>query len=443
MRDEEVGINEGINEGINGDSLTWNNQTNEYHSKNLCRYEYKNMQHHQTIWYISIYPPKWSLHGSGASGVWSYTKNLITHLPKEIQDDVVVFCDYDNTHPKDEYQEWNIYIDRCRTRKWIIWFVSQIISNLKKYPNLKQIHIQHEFNMFGSIWTIPFVWFLLLFIKIKWIKNIITFHWLSSPDIIDKQYCEINLLPWYLPAWVIRFCFLIFYGVAKYMLDKVIVHEDYFVHILLKKYWYKKENISMIHHGIEKINSTMNKSEARAKLWIPEDKKVLLYFGFLAGYKWVWLLLDGFEKMDDSYHLILAWWVPKRTAKDPKFMDRYNKLESRISWISNITRIWFVPDEDIQTIYMASDLLVIPYIYMLAASWPMSLSIAYWLPFVISEPFEPVISHKDIIFELNGHSLAEHIEDNIWSDKNNSYIKDLQQTRSRAKIAKETSKLYI
>ena len=124
-------------------------------------------------------------------------------------------------------------------------------------------------------------------------------------------------------------------------------------------------------------------------------------------------------------------------------MERYSKLESRISWISNITRIWFVPDEDIQTIYMASDLLVIPYIYMLAASWPMSLSIAYWLPFVISEPFEPVISHKDIIFELNWHSLAQHIKDNIWSDKNDLYIKYLQQNRSRSKIAKQTSKLYI
>lgn len=410
----------------------------------MIKQKYMKSSNNQTIWYISIYPPKWSLHGSWASWVWSYTKNLITNLPQNIQENLVVFCDYEAiANPKDEYPEWNIYIDRCRTRKWIYSFVSQIISNLKKYPKLKTIHIQHEFNMFGRIWTIWFVRVLLLLLKIKWIKTIVTFHWLSSLEIIDKEYCKINLLPRYLPYRVIKICFFIFYWISNYMINSVIVHEEYFAKVLTDEYWYSKDKVQVIHHWIETIETTIDKSQARDKLWIPQDKKVLLYFWFLAWYKWVEILLDSFEELDKDYHLILAWWVPKRTAKDPKFMERYNKLESRISWISNITRIWFVPDEDIQTIYMASDLLVIPYIYMLAASWPMSLSIAYWLPFVISEPFEPVISHKDIIFKLNGHSLAEHIEDNIWSDKNNSYIKDLQQNRSRSKIAKQTSKLYI
>ena len=403
------------------------------------------MDSDKTIWYISIYPPKWSLHGSWASWVWSYTKNLVTNLSEKIQKEIVIFCDYEAiVNPKDKYQEWNIYIDRCRTRKWVYSFVSQIIHNLQKYPKLKTIHIQHEFNMFGSIWTIAFVQILLIALKIKWIKIVITFHGLSSPDIIDTEYCEINLLPWYLPSWIIKFCFLTFYRISKFTLDTIIVHEEYFQKILIKKYWYNPNNIKVIHHGIEKLSSTISKDQACKKLWIPLDKKVLLYFWFIAWYKWVELLLDGFDKLDEEYHLIIAWWIPKRTAKDPKFMERYAKLESRISWIQNITRIWFVPDEDIQTIYTASDLLVIPYIYMLAASWPMSLSIAYWLPFVVSKAFDSVIDNKSIIFDTNSDDLAKCIQDNIsHKEENHIYIKQLQETRSRYKIANQTEKLYI
>lgn len=395
------------------------------------------------IWIITIFPPQNTLHWSGASWVWSYTKNLINNLPPTTQKNIVVLCDYDNKNKKSDHLEWLYQVSRCWTREWVIWSIWQILSSIKKNTSIKTVHIQHEFNMFWGVWTIPLVLFLLACLKIKKIKTIITFHWLSSPDIINKKYCKINLLPRYLPAIFIKFAFLTFYWVAKLLIDHVVVHEEYFSTVLRLKYWYDKKSISVIHHGIELIDPTTTKDIARKKLSLP-NKKIILYFGFVAWYKWLELLLDWFEQLDSEYHLIIAWWIPKRTQTDPIFISRYNQLEKRIQEMKNVTRIWFVPDEDIENLFIASDLLIIPYLYMLAASGPMSLAIAYWLPFLVSEVFKSVISCNEMIFELKSIKLAQLIQNCEWEqlDKIRLYISSLKEERQREKIGSKTFQLY-
>ena len=72
----------------------------------------------KTIAIISIYPPQATLHGSWASGVWSYTKNLLTNMDEHERKKIVVLCDYD-TEPA-SYTEDSMMIERCRQRKWIV-----------------------------------------------------------------------------------------------------------------------------------------------------------------------------------------------------------------------------------------------------------------------------------------------------------------------------------
>jgi len=123
---------------------------------------------------ISIYSPKATLHGSWASGVWSYTKNLLTYMDREIRKKIVVLTEYSEKNPKEVYEEDEMIIDRCWERRGIFSWITQILTTLKKYPQIKTVHIQHEFNMFGSAVTIPVFLMLLLFLR-KY-KLIVTYH---------------------------------------------------------------------------------------------------------------------------------------------------------------------------------------------------------------------------------------------------------------------------
>lgn len=391
------------------------------------------------LWVISIYPPKETLHGSTGSGVGSYTKNLMTHMDTEVTQKTVIFCEYD--YESSSYDENSMKIERCRQRKWLFSRLHQIVSILKKYPDLKTIHIHHEFNMFGSLFTIPL--FLVLLWKLRAYHTIVTYHGVVDTSIIDAEYGKINSLPRYFPPVFLKFAFWFFYAISSKLIDTVIVHEHHFKWIL-NTYGFQDTHIKVLYHGVENLQSRYSPWEARKKLGIQSDKKVLLYFGFLAWYKGVDLLLDTFEKMDsDIYHLILAWGTPKRTLSDPVFRAWYEWVDQRAKTMTWVTRMGFVPDEEIEIIYSASDLLIIPYRYMLAASGPMSLALAYDRPFLLSKAFDPVISQKELIFDHTMESCVQTIHNffaSPWAYRD--YFDTMKQQRKRPKIAQMTVVLY-
>lgn len=396
----------------------------------------------QEIAVISIYSPRASLHGSWASGVGSYTKNLLTHMDDKIREKILILTEVSDKTPREVYQEDGILINRCRERKRLFGRMSQILTALKKYPKIKTIHIQHEFNMFGSAATIPL--FLVLLFFLRKYRLIVTYHGVVDTSTIDEEYGEINSLPSFLPPFLLRFCFWFFYKVSSWFIDKVIVHEDYFKKVLMN-YGFKENQVEVIPHGVEELTLSLTKQEARAQLNIAEGKKVLLYFWFLAGYKGVDLLLDGFEKLDPSeYCLILAWGAPKRTLADPRFKQWYDSVNHRAETMPGVIRMWgFVADEMIPVLYAASDMLMIPYLYMLAASGPMALALAYNLPFLVSEVFAPVITDECMRFEKTSESLKKRVEIWYWEiDQIQELVAEMREQRLWSKISEITEKLY-
>lgn len=214
---------------------------------------------------------------------------------------------------------------------------------------------------------------------------------------------------------------------------------------MLKKYGFWDKQVVVIPHGVEDLSLSITKQEARNQLNIPQDKKVILYFWFLAGYKGVDLLLDWFENLDpNEYSLILAGGAPKRTLKDTSFKKWYDMIDQRAKTMPWVIRIWwFIPDEMIPVIYAASDLLIMPYLYMLAASGPMALALAYGLPFLVSEVFSPVIANKSMRFDKTPSDLAKKVE--AWGqspDMLESLILELRAERLWGIVSEKTVLLY-
>lgn len=107
----------------------------------------------------------------------------------------------------------------------------------------------------------------------------------------------------------------------------------------------------LYNHFGEKIE----KNKARKILGIDPLKKTILFFGFIRDYKGLDLLIQAFDKLDNSYQLIIA-------GEIYGDFDKYDKLINSNSNKQNIYKfVKYISDKEVSTYFSASDVCVLPY----------------------------------------------------------------------------------
>jgi len=174
--------------------------------------------------------------------------------------------------------------------------------------------------------------------------------------------------------------------VAKFMtkdtkvitiLDNVIPHEKRFFDSAFTNYFLKqndgfiamsetvkndlvslKPNAKFIikeHPLYDHFGERIDRSEARRDLNIAQDKKTLLFFGFIRDYKGLDVLIKAFDLLDDTYQLIIA-------GETYGSFDKYQQL---INSIKNKNQVYifndYITDNLVPTFFSAADVCVLPY----------------------------------------------------------------------------------
>jgi len=99
----------------------------------------------------------------------------------------------------------------------------------------------------------------------------------------------------------------------------------------------------------------MDKSLARKQLNIPEDKNVLLFFGFIRGYKGLDILLEAMETLPDNYLLLIAGEVYGS-------FDEYDKIIRKLNLQDKVKLfIRYISDSEVPVFFSASDVCMLPY----------------------------------------------------------------------------------
>lgn len=98
-----------------------------------------------------------------------------------------------------------------------------------------------------------------------------------------------------------------------------------------------------------------DKTEARSKLNIPQDKNVILFFGFIRDYKGLDLLIESMKDLDDSYLLLIAGEVYGDFKKYSGLIDKLG-LSSKIK-----SEVRYIPETEIPVFFSAADVCVLPY----------------------------------------------------------------------------------
>lgn len=161
------------------------------------------------------------------------------------------------------------------------------------------------------------------------------------------------------------------------VLDNVIAHEKRFFDIPFTKYFLRRNHgfvamsasverdlhslapgahcIRVPHPLYDHFGAKLDPAAARARLGVPEGKRVVLFFGFIREYKGLDLLIEAFGKLDDRYVLVIA-------GESYGSFDEYAGFVARSPLRSNI-RVFndYIPDERVPEFFSAADVCVLPY----------------------------------------------------------------------------------
>ncbi|MBT3417979.1 MAG: glycosyltransferase family 4 protein [Flavobacteriales bacterium] len=215
--------------------------------------------------------------------------------------------------------------------------------------------------------------------------------------------------------------------------DKILTHNHFSEKIFSENYTDLKNKIDIIPHGnyVPFLEAKTDKSFSRTYLSIPQDKKVLLFFGMIKKVKGLEVLLQSLRNVIDQNPdslLVIAGRVWKNDfSLYQKIIDENN--------LSNHCLIHdkFIPHDDVGHYYASADLIVLPYkrIYQ---SGVLMMSLSYEKAVLVSDlpPHTEVIVDKETGFVFKTESPKS------LSEKLNSILSDVDNLE---KIRKKGAEL--
>lgn len=356
-------------------------------------------------------------------GLSPYTKGLVLELSKLVKID---FLGFNHIYPKFLYP--GSINDESSTP-------------LEESNNLKIRNTLNWFNPFGWIyeafkikteiihaqwWSYPLapIYITILGInKLRGKKIILTIH-----NVIPHEKSFIKIL---------------FNKSVFFLGDEYIVHTQINKEQLSK--YTKNKPIHVIPHGLIHAPLTgISKQEARATLNISDNDKILLCFGHIRDYKGLDTAIKALGKINDpSVKLMIA---GKCWEDWSKYDDLIKKLllEDRI-----ILKLGFIKNDAIEPIFMASDLVLMPYKHFDAQSGVGALAIPFGIPMIVSKVgglTDYVNNDLCIIEPGNAEELAKKIEEIFKNTHRYTMLKDdlksIKEKLHWKTISKKTSLLY-
>lgn len=319
----------------------------------------------------------------------------------------------------------------------------KIFRILKYYFKLIHYTLKTNSQIFHIQWENKFIYFdrtiMNLFYRLLGKKLVFTVHNVNAGE-RDENDTVLNRLS-------LKF---------KYMIaDHIIVHTDKMKLQMVTDFNINEKKISVVPHGINTVipQTELTPSEAKKRLILNYNEKVLLFFGNIAPYKGLKTLINALIKLKSStsnFKLIIAGKIKGNEAHWNEIKDiiEKHKLSDYI-----IEQIRFIPDEEVEIYYKAADILILPYNYIFQ-SGVLFVSYSFGLPAIASDVGslkEDIIEGKTgfICLPENPEDLAEKIIQYFQSDLykklpeiRKHILEFAQEKYSWEKIGKKTSSVY-
>jgi len=390
---------------------------------------------------VSPYPPPGKKHTYG-SGVVPYTKNLVDALQKLSSNiEIHIVADQINGVPRTYYEDKNVIIHRAYDKNPL--YIFQIFNELRKIrPDI--VHIQHEYFLYGGIFSAVLFPVLPLLAKLVSNKVILTIHGVLPLTLLeDKEFKRENGI--FGPTLILKLGLLLVTRLMSLFSDKIIVHESFLKENLTRDYKVNSNKIVIIPHGVEDV-IPLPQEEAKRYLKL-ENTIILLYFGYITGRKGIDILIDVFEnlaKILPNSVLIIAGGLHPRLTSKIWYRDFIKKILKRIIELNirlgknRVIFSGYLPEEFVPIYFSAADIIVLPYRARIAASGPEALAIAFEKCYILPQ-------NTYLAYDINKYKyfiMKKILFALQYQDKCKTEIHYLKENRRYIKIAQITLKLY-
>lgn len=228
----------------------------------------------------------------------------------------------------------------------------KILRVLRYYIKLFRYAAKTDSKLFHIQWLNKFTYFdrtfLNIYYKILGKKLIFTAHDINYRKLVGSD-TVINRLS-------LKFMYRI--------VDHLIVHTEKMKTELIENYNVRANRISVIPFGINIVmpNTELTSMQAKFKLKLEENDKIILFFGNIAPYKGLELLILALIHLKvrlKKFKLMIA----GRIKHDCKaYWDNILKLIEEHDLKDNIIeRIEYIPEEEAEIYFKSADVLILPY----------------------------------------------------------------------------------
>ncbi|USN96603.1 MAG: glycosyltransferase [Candidatus Nomurabacteria bacterium] len=185
--------------------------------------------------------------------------------------------------------------------------------------------------------------------------------------------------------------------------DRFIVHTDDGKKDFCDTYHKPVNIVDVVPHGILMPDAdikNITKSEARKQLNVPQDKKVILFFGIIREYKGLDILIKAMSeiiKKEPKAHLIIA-------GKPWEGWEKYEEIINYHDLNKSVQlNLEFIPEGDIEKYFRAADLVVLPYKHFDAQSGAGTLALPFGKAMIVTNTggLPELVVNKSVIARVD------------------------------------------
>ncbi len=359
---------------------------------------------------ITIYPRE----GGASSGeidlsaLAGYCKELFARVGSQTSSQLCILTNM-KSQERREFRDGPLVVVEC-WKKGSLRYWLQIISELVRRKEIEVVHLQHEFNQFGGILTVGFIPVMLAVIRGLLRRRIVVqFHEVVGRHLFENPHFHALAIP--VPRFLASLAARVYYQAVSLSASIIIVQDEKFKDVVQREHRVRRP-VEIVRIGWHPERHLVPKSEARARLQLPKEKRTLLFFGTIDRRKGLDLLLDSFAMLDQQqYELVVGGGLPVRTRDNPDFQSWLKELLDRMNTLPGVRYLGYVSDEDIPYLFAAADLAVLPYLVPQVVSAVQNMAISYGLPFIVADSFEGKLPEL-FNFQATPEGLAKKIQ---WS----------------------------
>jgi glycosyltransferase involved in cell wall biosynthesis len=174
--------------------------------------------------------------------------------------------------------------------------------------------------------------------------------------------------------------------VQYHLADQIFVHTEEMRRELLTEFGVPRDRVAVIPFGINNTLpcTSLTSLEAKQRFGIAPQQKTILFFGNITPYKGLEHLViafASFTRLEPNCRLIIA----GRTKGSDEYWRMIRQLIARDRIEEQtIQRIEYIPDEEVEIYFKATDVIVLPYTYI-CQSGILFLAYSFGLPVIASD----------------------------------------------------------